>query len=893
MGAAEPLHRLRQSLADRYRLERELGRGGMATVYLAHDLRHDRPIALKVLEPDLAAALGPERFQREIKVAARLQHPHILTVYDSGEVAPDAEGPRLLWFTMPYVEGESLRERLRRERQLSIDDAIRITREAAAGLDYAHRHGIVHRDVKPENVLLTSDGDVLVADFGIARALGGSDEALTQTGLAVGTPAYMSPEQAAGERELDPRTDVYSLGCVLYEMLAGEPPYTGPTAQAILAKRFHEPIPSVRRARPGVPETVDLAIQRALATVPADRFRTPAELAQALSPTTSSATTAALTPAATAVTTSGAAPRPVGRRRIPIGLATLGVGFLLGLGVLFAWRRSHRGIEDTGGSARLVVLPFENLGDSAQSYFADGVTDEIRTKLTGLPGVSVIARESAEQYRKAHKSLQQLGEELGVQYVLQGTIRWEKTGDGPGRVRVSPELVRVSDGTNVWAQRYDAVLSQVFEVQGQIAEAVASGLGVALSPHQQQELATRPTENLEAYDVYLRALAVPLEGYRERAMLLERATALDSSFVKAWAELATARLNGYWFGYDRTDQMLAAAKAAVDRALSLAPKNADSYAALGYYHYWGHRDYAKALSAFEQALAFHPADNAALRGIALVSRRLGRWDAAVEAFRRAIVGNPRDARIQIELGETLFLMRRYDEARLELDKAANIDPADQVSWIYRGAIRLALTGDFDAAREEFGRAPQETRTRSSSNFQTVSFLPFTVRFLGPEDQARLLQVPLGPLDADSATYYIVRAARYQNLGQPAVARAYFDSAAARLRRLLIQRPDDPEVHANLGAALAGLGRVQEGLQEARRATELMPFTRDQLANPGLVLVLTRIEVLAGRYDEAVAHLRALLSHPGAVSVGYLKASPEWAPLRSRADFQQLLGPPGS
>src|SRR5215470_1281214 len=241
---------LAAALADRYSIEGELGRGGMATVYLAQDVRHDRPVALKVLHPELAATLGPERFQREIRFAAGLQHPHILTVHDSGETAGQ------LWFTMPYVEGESLRDRLRRERQLSVDDALRITREAAQALQYAHEHGVVHRDIKPENLLLTKDGSTLVADFGIARALGG-DEHLTQTGMSVGTPAYMSPEQASGDKALDARTDVYSLSAVLYEMLAGEPPYTGPTAQQIIMKRFTDPVPSVRKGRPSVPEAVD------------------------------------------------------------------------------------------------------------------------------------------------------------------------------------------------------------------------------------------------------------------------------------------------------------------------------------------------------------------------------------------------------------------------------------------------------------------------------------------------------------------------------------------------------------------------------------------------------------------------------------------------------------
>src|SRR5688572_24041279 len=260
---------LQAALADRYRIERELGRGGMATVYLAHDLRHDRPVALKLLHPDLAASLGDDRFQREIRLAARLQHPHILTVYDSGEAVGR------LWFTMPYVDGESLRGRLARERQLPVEDAIRIAREAAQAIQYAHEHEVIHRDIKPENLLLTRDGNTLVADFGIARGLAGSAESrLTETGLAIGTPAYMSPEQASGDRGLDARSDLYSLAAVLYEMLAGQPPFTGATTQAMLARRFTEPAPSVRALRPSVPESVDQAIRKALAAVPADRFST-------------------------------------------------------------------------------------------------------------------------------------------------------------------------------------------------------------------------------------------------------------------------------------------------------------------------------------------------------------------------------------------------------------------------------------------------------------------------------------------------------------------------------------------------------------------------------------------------------------------------------------------
>jgi serine/threonine protein kinase len=264
------------TLKDRYALERELGRGGMATVYLARDLRYDRLVALKVLHTELAQSLGPERFQREIMFAARLQHPHILTVLDSGDAAGQ------LWFTMPFVEGESLRERVRRERQLPAEDAVQIGHAAALAMEYAHQHGVIHRDIKPENILLTRDGSTLVADFGIARALGSAESQLTETGVVVGTPAYMSPEQAGGDPHLDARTDIYSLGCVLYEMLAGEPPFTGATIQALLVRRLTETPRSIRDVRQTVSPALEQAVFKALARAPADRFATAAQLAQAL-----------------------------------------------------------------------------------------------------------------------------------------------------------------------------------------------------------------------------------------------------------------------------------------------------------------------------------------------------------------------------------------------------------------------------------------------------------------------------------------------------------------------------------------------------------------------------------------------------------------------------------
>src|SRR5438034_2660286 len=275
---ADQLARLQAALADRYTIERELGRGGMATVYLAQDLKHHRKVAIKVLRPELAAALGPERFLREIDTAAGLNHPHILPLHDSGEAAG------FLFYVMPYVEGESLRDRLSREKQLPLGDALQIARDVADALSYAHSHDVVHRDIKPENILFEA-GHAVVTDFGIARAItAAGGEKLTGTGIAVGTPGYMSPEQGAASARVDERSDIYSLGCVLYEMLAGEPPYTGPSAQIVIAKRWTDPVPSVRRLRDTIPPAIDGAVSKALAKAPADRFVTAAQFAEALTP---------------------------------------------------------------------------------------------------------------------------------------------------------------------------------------------------------------------------------------------------------------------------------------------------------------------------------------------------------------------------------------------------------------------------------------------------------------------------------------------------------------------------------------------------------------------------------------------------------------------------------
>jgi eukaryotic-like serine/threonine-protein kinase len=672
---------LQAGLADRYVLERQIGRGGMATVYLARDLKHDRPVALKVLHSELAATLGPERFLREIKLAARLQHPHILSVHDSGETAG------YLWFTMPYVEGESLRARLNREKQLPLEEALSIGRQAAEALDYAHRHGVVHRDIKPDNILL-SEGHALVADFGIGRALGMAQTGarLTDSGVVVGTPAYMAPEQAMGEAT-DARSDVYSLGIVVYEMLAGEPPFTGPTAQAVLAKRFSGDMPRLRLLRPAIPEGVEQTVSRALTPVPADRFQTAAELCRALTTAPSSSDGY---PAGTLPTRSKRVPVPL--------LAVLGVGFLLGLGVLFAWRRSQGG---DAGPRRIAVLPFVNLNQAEDEYFADGITDDVRGKLAALPGIQVTARSSSSQYTQTRKTPQEIGRELGVDYLLTGTVRWEKGARGRSRVRVSPELVQASTGSTRWQEPFEAPLIDVFRVQADIAGRVAQALDVALGAGQREQLAERPTRDLTAYDLYLRGRHAftrrTADGLTEARQLFEQAIARDPGFARAHAGLADVYVVlPFWIDLPPR-QTYPRAKAAALQALSLDSMLGGAHAALADIHALYEWDWPASERAFRRALELDPnnANTHHWYGEDYLMT-VGRVEEAIREGRRARELDPLSATFGTTLAQSLFRGGHYDEALALLEGILSVDPEYPVAHEALAQVYLLQDRPTDA-----------------------------------------------------------------------------------------------------------------------------------------------------------------------------------------------------
>jgi TolB-like protein len=720
-------HLLAEALRDRYRLVRELGRGGMATVWLAQDLRHDRPVALKLLHQELAASLGPERFLREIHTAGRLQHPHILPVLDSGN-APLPGRPDLLWYTMPYVEGETLRERLRRERQLPVDDALRIGQEIALALDHAHRHGVVHRDVKPENILLADQA--LLADFGIARALG-DEGRITETGMTVGTPAYMSPEQASATRELDGRSDIYSLGCVLYEMLAGEPPHSAATAQAIIGRRLSEPAPPVRRARPAASPEVEQAVATALAPIPADRFRTAGEMAEALD-------RARRRGGARALGRWGAGARR--RALLLMGiLAALAVGtFGVRVGVR-RWGARVPGEESgrVAGAApaedprpSVAVLPLVNLSpDRENEYFSDGMTEELITALGKVEGLRVAARTSAFAFKGKEADVREIGAKLNVGTVLEGSVR--RAGR---RLRVTAQLVSTKDGYHLWSEEYDRELADVFAVQDDLARAIVGALRVTLQRPAGGALVKAGTADLQAHDLYLQGRfhwnRRTYESLSEAVRYFERAIGRDSTYAEAFAGLAETYVLYPGYGVSFPAEAYPRARSAALRALALDSTLGNAHATLGVVRAEYEYDWLEAERELRRAIALDSGYATAHQWYAEFLSSMGGRDA--EARReagRAVALDPLSSIVQVDQAVTLARGRHLDEAIDVLRRVLETNPGflhahNTLGWVYAGAGRLQ-----EAAAE------LETAVRASNGRSGYGRLAWVYGRLGRTDSA--------------------------------------------------------------------------------------------------------------------------------------------------------------
>jgi len=632
-----PADRLAAALSDRYLIEHELGAGGMATVYLAQDLKHRRPVAVKVLHDEHSAALGKERFLREITTSANLTHPHIVPVFDSGE----ADGH--LYFVMPLIDGESLRARLEREGPLPVEEAIRLVREVADALEYAHGAGILHRDLKPENIMLSS-GHALLVDFGIASTvMEPGRERLTRAGTSLGTPAYMSPEQATGERELGPPSDVYGLGSILYELLTGEAPFTGPTFEAILVKRFTQDAPRCSSRRTDTPAACDAAVAKALAREPGDRFASVRDFAEAIT-----------TPQAPAA----AAPTP---------------------------QASERSI---------VVLPFANLSpDPDNEYFSDGLTEEIISDLSAVRALSVISRTSAMQLKGTSKDVRTIGRELGVRYVLEGGVR--KSGS---QLRITAQLIDAATDKHLWGEKFSGTMDEVFEVQERVSRDIVKALNVTLTADEDRRLSDRPVQDARAFDLYLKARqAIRRYGPEiDRGLaLVDQAVAIEGNTPPLRALRALAWIFMVRSGWKLDQGPLDRALQETEALLQLAPDAAYTQALVGHVAY-ERGDQVTAVRALRAARALDPGDPDILFWLGIALGAADEYEAESALAEEYLAADPLSPNAWLLAGVVRWFDGRMAESASFLERGLELDPESVITPWSLG-YTYAMTGRVEEA----------------------------------------------------------------------------------------------------------------------------------------------------------------------------------------------------
>ena len=677
------------ALADRYIVERELGRGGMATVYLAEEKKHGRKVAIKVLRTEITAALGTERFLREIGIAARLAHPHIVPLIDSGEAGGQ------LYYVQPHVPGGSLRERLLESGPLPVKDALRIAQEVGAGLDYAHRNGFVHRDVKPENILF-ADGHALLADFGVARACCDAEEStgreqVTEVGIALGTPEYMSPEQASGEPDLGTESDVYSLACVVYEMLAGQPPFTGGGLRAIMAKHVTETPRPIRGMRPDVPTAVEHALARALEKDPERRFHSTAEFATALA----SADSAGRTPTTT---------------------------------------RS------------IAVLPFVNASPETENeYLSDGITDELIDALAKIAGLRVSSRTSAFALKGKPLDVRAVGALLGVSVVLEGTVR--KAGE---RLRITAQLTSTDDGRLLWSQRFDRKLVDVFEIQDEIAGTIVNTLRATMFADLSEHVPRRYTENIQAYGLYLKGRFAwnkrTSEGVAEAVDYFRQAIGEDPSYAPAYAGLADSFALDVDYRSIPVAEAYARAKDYARKALELDESLPSAHASLAWSLFIYDWKWDESEREFRRAIELNPRYASAHQWFAFLLAARGQFDAALLEGHTAIELDPASVSARRALGWVYYYARRYGQAREHLARAIEMNPMAVESIRMLGST-LALQGETAEAE----RVLREALTLPGASAYSTATLGWLLGQSGKRAEAEEL---LQELEAERQRGYV-------------------------------------------------------------------------------------------------------------------------------------------
>ncbi len=866
-----------------YEILAPLGAGGMGEVYRARDTKLDREVAVKALPESIAH--DPEalaRFEREAKAVAALSHPNILSIFDFGT----QDG--IAYSVTELLQGETLRARIDAG-PVPPREAVGYALQIARGLSAAHEKGVLHRDLKPENIFVTNDGQVKILDFGLAKRVepagtqsmsGPTLASQTDPGMVLGTAGYMSPEQVRG-LSVDHRSDIFSFGALLYELLSGRRAFRKETVSDTMAAIMRDEPPELSESGRAVSPALEHVVRHCLEKRPERRFHSAYDIVFALEEAGSGALTGPANVGAL---------RP-GRKARFLAAGVLAAAAILAAAIISV-RRSPSSAGASGSAHRIAVLPFENQGPADTDYFADGIADEVRGKLTSLPGLQVIARGSSMPYKKTTKTPEQIARELNVAYLLSGTVRWEEARIAK-RVHVRPELVdvrRPDAPISKWQQSFEAALTDVFQVQSDIASRVAGALGVALSEGEEMRFSEKPTESFAAYDAFLRGEEAAnslgtsdVTSLRRALGFYEQAVGLDAGFAQAWAQVGRANAFLYLNGVP-TPERAEASRRGGERAVTLAPNRPEGYLALGNYYDYVRSDFGRAMEEYSQGRLRAPDNAELLSSVAAVAEVLGRWEEAVDTFRKAIATDPRSVRTRRRLGVALLRMRRYSQAGQAFDLGLAVAPTN-LDLIEGKAMNFIAQGDLPRARGVLGSAPPEVDPAALAaffgNLWDLGWL------LEEKQRALLLGLTPAAFDDDRAAWAHALAQVEALAGKTASLRVHAEAAREAFEEQLRAVPGDAQRLSKLGLALAYLGRNEEAVREGERAAALLPVSMDGYFGPYVQHQLARIYILVGQPDKAIDRLEPLLRVPYYLSPGWLRVDPNFDPLRKNPRFEKL------